>query len=84
MLAYYVEWHLREAWRELMFADTQQQVKATRDPGAPTERSSSAQDKATTHLLVDGSPTHKAAAPADYLQATVKTVTPERARLPQA
>jgi|APLow6443716910_1056828.scaffolds.fasta_scaffold574765_2 hypothetical protein len=80
MLAYYVEWHLREAWRELMFADTQH----TRDPVAPTERSSSAQDKATTHLLVDGSPTHKAAAPADYLQATVKTVTPERARLPQA
>jgi len=23
-LAYYVEWHLREAWRELMFADTDQ------------------------------------------------------------
>ena len=22
MLAYYVEWHMREAWRELMFADT--------------------------------------------------------------
>jgi len=21
MLAYYVEWHMREAWRELMFAD---------------------------------------------------------------
>ena len=25
MLAYYVEWHMREAWRELMFADTEQQ-----------------------------------------------------------
>jgi hypothetical protein len=24
LLAYYVEWHLREAWRELMFADTDQ------------------------------------------------------------
>ena len=24
MLAYYVEWHMREAWRELMFADTDQ------------------------------------------------------------
>ena len=22
MLAYYVEWHMREAWRELMFGDT--------------------------------------------------------------
>lgn len=58
MLAYYVEWHLREAWRELMFADTAQQAKLTRDPVAPAERSSSAQEKATTHLLVDGSPAH--------------------------
>jgi transposase len=24
MLAYYVEWHLREAWRELMFAEPDQ------------------------------------------------------------
>ena len=35
MLAYYVEWHMREAWRELMFADTEQQAKAARDPVAP-------------------------------------------------
>ena len=41
MLAYYVEWHLREAWRELMFADTEQQAKATRDPVAPATRSAS-------------------------------------------
>ncbi len=34
MLAFYVEWHLREAWRELMFADTDQDAKATRDPVA--------------------------------------------------
>ena len=39
MLAYYVEWHMREAWRELMFADTDQQAKATRDPVAPAKRS---------------------------------------------
>ena len=49
MLAYYVEWHLREAWRELMFADTEQQAKATRDPVAPARRSASAQAKAATH-----------------------------------
>ncbi len=38
LLAYYVEWHLREAWRELMFADTDQQAKAARhtlDAGTP-------------------------------------------------
>jgi transposase len=58
MLAYYVEWHLREAWRELMFADTEQQAKATRDPVAPAKRSASAQAKAATHCLSDGTPAH--------------------------
>jgi hypothetical protein len=58
MLAYYVEWHLREAWRELMFADTEQQANASRDPVAPAERSASARDKAATHTLVDGTPAH--------------------------
>jgi transposase len=58
MLAYYVEWHLREAWRELMFADTEQQAKATRDPVAPAKRSASAQAKAATHCLIDGTPAH--------------------------
>ena len=58
MLAYYVEWHLREAWRELMFADTEQQAKASRDPVAPATRSAAAQTKAATHALVDGTPAH--------------------------
>jgi transposase len=39
MLAYYVEWHLREAWRELMFADEDQTAKETRDPMPPSKRS---------------------------------------------
>jgi hypothetical protein len=42
MLAYYVEWHMREAWRELMFADEQLELKATCDPVAPAERSETA------------------------------------------
>lgn len=50
--------HLREAWRELMFADTEQQAKATRDPVAPAKRSASAQAKAATHCLSDGTPAH--------------------------
>ena len=58
MLAYYVEWHMREAWRELMFADTDQAAKATRDPVAPATRSQAAQDKATRHTLNDGTPAH--------------------------
>ncbi len=58
MLAYYVEWHLREAWRELMFADADIQAKATRDPVAPAKRSAPAQAKASSHTLDDGTPAH--------------------------
>jgi transposase len=58
MLAYYVEWHMREAWRELMFADEDQAAKATRDPVAPAKRSTAAIDKAKTHTLADGTPAH--------------------------
>ena len=58
MLAYYVEWHMREAWRELMFADTDQQAKATRDPVAPAKRSKAALAKAARHTLDDGTPVH--------------------------
>jgi hypothetical protein len=58
MLAYYVEWHMREAWRELMFADPEQQAKASRDPVAPARRSPAALAKAARHTLDDGSPAH--------------------------
>jgi len=58
MLAYYVEWHMREAWRALLFADEDQQAKKTRDPVAPAERSEAAELKAATHQLADGSPAH--------------------------
>ena len=58
MLAYYVEWHMREAWRELMFADEDQAAKASRDPVAPAMRSGAAMKKVASHRLVDGSPVH--------------------------
>jgi transposase len=58
LLAYYVEWHLREAWRELMFADTDQKAKATRDPVAPAKRSQAALDKIACRILDDGTPVH--------------------------
>lgn len=58
MLAYYVEWHMREAWRELMFADEDQDAKQKRDPVAPAVRSAAAQRKAHTRILTDGSPAH--------------------------
>ncbi len=58
VLAYYVEWHMREAWRELMFADTDQQAKTTRDPVAPAKRSKAALAKAARHTLDDGTSAH--------------------------
>jgi transposase len=58
MLAFYVEWHLREAWRELMFADTEQEAKATRDPVAPAKRSEAARTKIASKLLDDNTPAH--------------------------
>jgi transposase len=58
MLAYYVEWHMREAWRELMFADTDQSAKATRDPVAPARRSQAALAKVARHTLNDGTAAH--------------------------
>src|SRR3984893_3796979 len=56
MLAYYVEWHMREAWRELMFADEDQTAKKTRDPVAPAKRSDAALHKINHRRLEDGSP----------------------------
>jgi transposase len=58
MLAYYVEWHMCEAWRALLFADEDQAAKLQRDPVAPAKRSESAQRKALTHTLSDGTPVH--------------------------
>jgi transposase len=58
MLAYYVEWHMREAWRALLFADEEQAAKSGRDPVAPAKRSASAERKAQTHALSDGTHAH--------------------------
>jgi transposase len=58
MLAYYVEWHMKEAWRELMFTDEDQAAKLTRDPVAPAKRSDAAMKKVQSRTLDDGTPTH--------------------------
>ncbi|TAM61102.1 MAG: hypothetical protein EPN49_07605 [Rhodanobacter sp.] len=58
MLAYYVEWHLREAWRTLLFADPDTEAKTMRDPVAPAQRSPAAQRKAASHTLDDGTQAH--------------------------
>ena len=58
MLAYYVQWHMSEAWRPLLFADEDQESKATRDPVAPAERSEAAFRKVHTKQLEDHSSVH--------------------------
>jgi Transposase DDE domain len=57
-LAYYVQWHMLEAWRPLLFCDEDQQSKATRDPVAPARRSAAALRKVHTKRLEDGSRVH--------------------------
>jgi transposase len=58
MLAYYVEWHMKEAWRALLFSDEEQQAKKTRDPVAPAKRSVKALAKVHSRRLEDGSQVH--------------------------
>jgi Transposase DDE domain len=80
MLAYYVEWHMREAWRALMFADTDQQAKIVRDPVAPARRSKAALAKVASHTLDDGTPTHSFST----LLAELATIVRNTCRTPNA
>ena len=72
VLAYYVQWHMIEAWRPLLFADEDQQAKASRDPVAPAERSDAAMDKVHTKRLDDGSPVHSFRTLLDHLGEIVR------------
>jgi hypothetical protein len=57
LLAYYVEWHLRQAWEPLLFEDEDLVAdRNRRDPVAPAKASESARLKKKTHLTPDGLP----------------------------
>lgn len=58
LLAYYVKWHMMEAWRPLLFADEDQAAKAVRDPVAPAQRSRRARQKVQSQRLDDGTEVH--------------------------
>ena len=59
VLAYYVEWHLRRAWRPLLFGDEElNHDRADRDPVAAAEPSDSVRRKKTTHQTATGLPVH--------------------------
>ena len=59
LLAYYVEWHMREAWRRQLFADNDlAEHRRTRDPVAPAEPSAGAQRQKATRRHAAGTPLH--------------------------
>jgi transposase len=59
LLAYYVEWHMREALAPLLFADEDlKQNRATRDPVATAEPSTAVKVKKAIRLTADGLPVH--------------------------
>jgi transposase len=60
MLAYYVEWHMRQAWAPLLFADADPEAGEARRGSvvAPAQRSPQAQEKAQSKRTEDGLPVH--------------------------
>jgi transposase len=59
VLAYYVEWHLRQAWAPLLFEDEERlEQRKQRDPVLPAQPSASAQRKKHSHQTADGLPVH--------------------------
>jgi transposase len=78
MLAYYVEWHMRQAWAPLMFTDEDQAAKLVRDPVAPANRSGAAMKKVHSLALEDGSPVHSF----QTLMAQLQTIVRNTCRTP--
>ena len=59
MLAYYVEWHMRQALAPLLFQDEElDRDRSRRDPVAPAKPSESARRKKLTRVAADGLPLH--------------------------
>jgi hypothetical protein len=76
---------MREAWRELMFADEQIELKASRDPVAPAQRSEAALQKVATHTLDDGrTPAHSFRTLLESLATIVRNTCRTRAAKPVA
>jgi transposase len=59
LLAFYVEWHLRQAWEPLLFEDEELTGdRPRRDPVRPARASESARLKKKTHTTPEGLPVH--------------------------
>ena len=72
MLAYYVQWHMMEAWRPLIYADEEQVAKSFRDPVEPSKRSDSAMQKVYSKTLDDGCRVYSFRGLLDHLGAIVR------------
>jgi hypothetical protein len=77
-LAYYLTWHLREAWAPLLFKD--EQPPTAPDPVAKASRSPAAERKAQTKRTHSGEPCHSYRS----LIAELATLTRNTIRLPDA
>jgi len=82
MLAYYVQWHMIQAWAPLTFADEAEADEArTRNPVAPAKRSKAALEKVHTRTLADGTPAMSFGSLLAHLRTIVRnTVRPKGAR----
>ena len=59
LLAYYVEWRMRQAWAELLFEDEQLEAgRQQRDPVAPAEPSAAVKKKKASRRTSEGLPVH--------------------------
>lgn len=72
MLAYYVEWHMKEVLRPLLFSDEDQEAKKTRDPVAPAKRSPKALEKTATKTTDEGEHIHSFRTLLDHLGSIVR------------
>ncbi len=70
LLAYYLEWHLRKAWAELLFDDERPPLAA--DPVAKAERSPEAKRKASTQRTTTGETCHSFRSLLDELALVVR------------
>jgi transposase len=82
MLAYYVQWHMIEAWAPLTFKDEAgEETARLADPVAPARRSPAALAKVRTRTLADGTPAMSFARLLAHLATIVRnTMRPSSAR----
>ncbi len=84
MLAYYVEWHMREAWAPLLFAEDDRQGAALRrgSPVKPATRSACASQKALTKKTPNGQTVHHFRGLLDHLATLTKNTIQPKGNLP--